>query len=129
METKQWSKAFTAYKNNFVDVLNNMPGAPRDENGSLVYRFKNFETHQAKNSEFKESSFILSGENDAVRFVINAKGTFVGAAYMPKDSKEVWCGKDLEKISSFANSEIFKSILERFNWSKVSDKTKDVELA
>ena len=142
METqKKWSKAFSAYMDNFVNVLKGSDKNPEMEDGNKKFYFKGFETHAVKDSEFKESTFSLceKGGKESVNFTINSAGTLKGAEYVNfenynKDSAEkgkgvvsVWVGKDTDKLNSLVKSDGLKSVLAEFDWSKSVSKEAEAE--
>lgn len=137
MEKKKWSRAFESYMQNFVDVLNEAPENKVLDNGKREFYFANFETHRAKDSLYKESTFELKGAPDeTVKFKINQVGTFVGAEYVDfsdyKSSNSVhsqYVGKDFEKLEKSVKSEELLGILKKFDWTKEAEKEGDLELA
>ena len=147
-EKKEWSKAFTAFKEFkdavYADPANLAGGTHTVSKDGVdkevpnlnysVYGFKNI-----KKEDKADGAEFTMGKNggEAIKFVLAESGTLRGAEYvnwtgvekggLPKEKE--WVGKDFEKLSGLVKDPVLKDLAGKMNWEKVGDKTQEAEAA
>ena len=147
MENKEWSKAFTAYKE-FKDAVVNDPANKAEgthtftqkdgkvlELPNLHYTVSKMEDYMDKEGKTNHSFTVGKFGAENIKFVLADSGSLRGAEYLdftgvekgqklPEDRK-TWVGKDFDKLSGLIKDPLLKDIAGKMDWTKAADKAKE----
>ncbi len=148
-EKKEWSKAFTAFKD-FKDAVYadpaNLAGGTHAIEGkdgesrevpNLHYSVYGFKNRKDKEGKADGAEFVMGKRGgESIKFILANSGTLRGAEYvdwtgvadkgaLPKEKEFV--GKDLDKMNGLIKDPVLKSLAAKMDWTKAPAKEAEAE--